>query len=160
MSTLYDIQGDIEQLYVLATEDGDEQAFLDTLESLKGELSEKAAGYVQVMKQLEMEETECDKVIEAFKAKKQKRVNSRNRMSEALMSAMDTAGVCVLPAGEYELKIVKNGGLKPLEITGEVPDNFTKVVIEPDKAKIREALEFVDLDFAHLGERGRRLKIV
>ena len=159
MSTLYDIQGEFLVLYQLATEDEDEQAFLDTLESLKGDLANKAAGYVQVMKQIEMEEDECDKVIEAFKAKKQKRVNSRKRMSEALMSAMDVAGMEELEAGDYNLKIVKNGGLKPLEITGEVPDNFTKVEIVPDNSKIREALEFTELPFAKLGERGRHLRI-
>ena len=156
---MYDIQDDCIALYQLATEEEDEQAFLDTLEGLKGELEAKATGYVQVMKQLEMEEAECDRVIEAFKAKKQKRANSYERMSEALMSAMETAGVDTLDAGDYELKIINNGGLQPLEITGEVPDNFLKVVFEPDKAKIREALQFVDLNFAKLGERGKHLKI-
>lgn len=157
--TLYDIQGEFLALYELATEEEDEQAFLDTLESLKGELEVKASGYVSVMKQLEMEEAECDKVIEAFKAKKQKRANSRKRMSEALMSAMETAGEDVLNAGDYELKIVNNGGLQPLEITGEVPDNFMKVIYEPDNAKIREALQYTNLDFARLGERGKHLRI-
>ena len=157
--TLYDIKGEFIALYELATEDGDEQAFLDTLESLKGDLADKAAGYVEVMKQLEMEEGECDKVIEAFKAKKQKRADSRKRMSEAIMSAMDIAGVDKLDAGNYELKVVNNGGLQPLEITGDVPDNFLKVIYEPDNAKIREALQFTELDFARLKERGRRLKI-
>lgn len=157
--TLFDIKGDFLALYQLATEEEDEQAFLDTLEGLKGELEVKAAGYVQVMKQLEMEEAECDKVIEAFKAKKQKRANSYKRMSEALISAMEVAGEETLKAGEYELKIVGNGGLQPLEITGEVPDNFLKVIYEPDNAKIREALKYTELPFAHLNERGKRLKI-
>lgn len=158
--TLYDIQSEFMQLYELATEEEDEQAFLDTLEGLKGELEVKASGYVNVMKQLEMEATECDKVIEAFKAKKQTRVNSYKRMSEALQSAMETAGVDVLNAGDYELKIVNNGGLQPLEITGDVPGNFQKIIYEPDNKKIREALiEGQDLNFAHLKERGKHLKI-
>lgn len=158
--TLYDIVGEYEQLYELAIEDGDHQAFLDTLEGLKGELEVKASGYVQVMKQLEMEEAECDKVIEAFKAKKQTRANSIKRMSEALQSAMETAGVDVLNAGDYELKIVNNGGVQPLVISGDVPDNFMKVVYEPDNKKIREALiDGQELDFARLGERGKHLRI-
>lgn len=158
--TLYDIVGEYEQLYALAIEDGDKQAFLDTLEGLKGELEVKASGYVQVMKQLEMEEAECDKVIEAFKAKKQTRANSIKKMSEALQSAMETAGVDVLNAGDYELKIVNNGGVQPLIISGDVPDSFMKVIYEPDNKKIREALiDGQELDFARLGERGRHLKI-
>lgn len=157
--TLFDIVGEYKQLYELAIEDGDKQAFLDTLEGLKGELEVKAAGYVQVIKQLEMETAECDRVIEAFQAKKQTRANSIKRMSEALQSAMETAGVDVLNAGDYELKIVNNGGLQPLEITGEVPDNFMKVIYEPDNAKIRAALKDTELDFAHLKERGKHLRI-
>ena len=157
--TLFDIVGEYKQLYELAIEDGDKQAFLDTLEGLKGELEVKAAGYVQVIKQLEMEADECDRVIEAFKAKKQTRANSIKRMSEALQAAMETAGVDVLNAGDYELKIVNNGGVQPLEITGEVPDNFLKVIYEPDNAKIREALKYTELNFAHLKERSRHLKI-
>lgn len=158
--TLFDIVGEYERLYELAIEDEDHQAFIDTLEGLKGELENKAAGYVQVMKQLEMEEAECDKVIEAFKAKKQTRANSIKRMSEALQSAMETAGVDVLKAGDYELKIVNNGGVQPLVISGDVPDNFMKVIYEPDNRKIREALiDGQELDFARLGERGRHLKI-
>lgn len=158
--TLYDIQGEFLQLYQIATEEGDEQAFLDTLESLRGDLAIKAAGYVAVMKQLQMEEEECDKVIEAFKAKKELRKNNRKRMSEAIMTAMDIAGLTELPAGNYNLKIVKNGGVQPLKIEGEVPDAFMKVIYEPDNAKIRDALkEGQELGFAHLEERGRHLNI-
>lgn len=159
MSSLYDIESDFLALYELATTEGDEQAFLDTLEALKGELEVKAGGYVHVIKQLEMEADECDKVIDAFKAKKATRTNNVKRMKEALMQAMDIAGVDKLPAGEYTLKIAKNGGLQPL-VLGEVPDNYMKVKLEPDTDKIRKALnDGEDLSFARLEERGRHLCI-
>lgn len=159
MSTLYDIKGEFMQLYELATEDGDEQAFLDTLESLKGDLANKAADYIRVMKQLAMESKECDIVADTFKCKKLRRDKAYKRMNDALMEAMQTAGIEELDAGEYKLKIVNNGGVLPLEITGEVPDNFLKVSYEPDKAKIREALQYTELPFAHFGEKGKRLNI-
>lgn len=159
MSSLYDIESDFLALYELATTEGDEQAFLDTLEALKGELEVKAGGYVHVIKQLEMEADECDKVIDAFKAKKATRTNNVKRMKEALIQAMDIAGVDKLPAGEYTLKIAKNGGLQPL-VLGEVPDNYMKVKLEPDTDKIRKALnDGEDLSFAYLEERGRHLNI-
>ena len=158
--TLYEIKEEFLQLYELALSDDDEQAFLDTLEALKGELEVKASGYIHVIKQLEMEANECDKVVEAFEAKKNKRLNSIKRMKEALISAMDIAEVDSLPAGEYTLKIAKNGGVEPMKIDGEVPDNFMKVIYEPDNKKIREALKNGEaLDFAHLEERGRHLNI-
>jgi hypothetical protein len=158
--TLYDIKGEFLSLYELATEENDEQAFADTLEGLKGELEVKANGYVQVIKQLEMEQDECDKIIAAFKAKKETRANNVKRMKLALIMAMDAAEVDTLPAGDYTLKIVKNGGLQPLKIDGDVPDNFTKVRIEPDNDLIRKALnDGEELSFAHLEPRGRHLNI-
>lgn len=160
MSTLYEITGEFYALYEMATEDEDQQAFLDTLESLQYELHDKARGYAHVIKQLAMEAEECDKIIEAFTAKKQRRLNNVKRMKEALIGAMDAAGVKDVPAGEYTLKIVKNGGLQPLKIDGDVPDNYTKVIVQPDNEKIRKELnEGKNLGFAHLEERGRHLNI-
>ena len=159
-TTLFDLKEQFRLLYELATSEEDEQAFLDTLEGLKGELEVKAGGYTHVIKQLEMEAKECDNVIAAFKAKKEVRENHIKRMKEALMEAMDAAGVESIPAGEYTLKIAKNGGLQPLKIDGDVPDSFTKVIVEPDNKKIRDALlEGQELEFAHLEERGRHLNI-
>lgn len=159
-TTLYELKDEFRALYELAATDDDEQAFLDTLEALRGELQSKASGYVHVIKQLEMEADECSKVIDAFKHKKEVRSNHVKRMKEALIEAMDAAGVEQLPAGEYTLKIAKNGGLQPLKIDGEVPDNFTKIKIEPDNDLIRKALnDGEELGFAHLEERGRHLNI-
>lgn len=160
MSSLYDLKGEFKALYELAINDEDQQAFLDTLEGLKGELEVKAGGYVHVIKQLMMEADECDKLIDAFTAKKSARMNNVKRMKEALIDAMDAAGIDSLKAGEFNLKISKNGGLQPMKITGEVPDSFTKVVVEPDNKKIRDALANGEsLEFAHLEERGRHLNI-
>lgn len=160
MSTLFDITGEFLALYELATTEDDPQVFLDTFEALKGELEVKAGGYAQIIKQLEMEEGECDKVIETFKQKKTVRANNVKRMKEALMNAMDAAGVESIPAGDFTLKIAKNGGLQPLKIDGEVPDNFKKIIYEDDNNKIREALKNgEELSFAHLEERGRHLNI-
>ena len=160
MSTLYDITGEFLNLYEMATGEEDEQTFLDTLESLQYELQDKAAGYANVIAQLEMESSQCELVIDDFKKKRERRQNSIKRMKEALMTAMDVAGLDKLPAGDYTMKIAKNGGLQPLKITGDVPDFYCKVVVEPDNQKIREALkEGEKLDFAYLEERGRHLNI-
>lgn len=159
-TTLYGLKDEFRALYELAATDDDEQAFLDTLEALKGELEVKAGGYVHVIKQLEMEVNGCDNVLDEFQKKKSRRVNGIKRMKEALMEAMDAAGVDSIPAGEYTLKIAKNGGLQPLKIDGVVPDNFKKIIYEDDKDLIRKALnDGEELSFAHLEERGRHLNI-
>ena len=160
MSSLYELTGEFQALYELAINDEDPQAFLDTLEGLKGELEVKAGGYIHVIMQLMMEANECDKVVEAFEAKKQTRVNNVKRMKEALIGAMDAAGIDTLKAGEYTLKIAKNGGVQPMKITGDVPDNYKKVIYEDDKELIRKALnDGKELSFAHLEPRGRHLNI-
>lgn len=160
MSSLYELTNEFEILYELAASDDDEQAFLDTLEGLKGELESKSGGYVHVINQLAMEAAECSKVIDAFRAKKEIRENHIKRMKEALMNAMDAAGIDKLQAGEYTLKIAKNGGLQPLKIDGDVPDSFTKVIVQPDNDLIRKALNDGEvLGFAHLEPRGRHLNI-
>ena len=69
MSSLYEFTSEFMLLSALAASDEDEQAFLDTLEGLKGELSAKAGGYVHVINQLAMAAAECSKVMNACKAK-------------------------------------------------------------------------------------------
>ena len=56
--------------------------------------------------------------------------------------------------------VCKNGGKQPMEITGDVPDNYKRVVYETDTEKIRKELEAgATLPFAHLEECGEHLRI-
>lgn len=158
--TLYDIQGEYLALYDLATAEDDEQAFLDTLECLHGELAVKGEGYAKVIKQLEMEADECDKVIEAFTRKRELRKNHVKKMKEAYLEAMGIAGLDEIQAGAYKIKVKGNGGKAPLIITGDVPDNFMKIKYEPDNELIRKAIESGDdVGFAHLAPRGKHIEI-
>ena len=161
--TLFDIKGEFFRLYELAVQNDDpecEEAFNNALDDLKTDLAGKSAGYVHVIKQLDMEADECDKVIEAFKAKKEARKNHIAKMKNALLDAMDAAQLTEIKAGEYTLKIAKNGGKQPLIIDSTVPDNYMKIKYEPDNDLIRTAIEEgKEINFAHLEERGRHLNI-
>ena len=164
--TLYDITGEYLRLYNLMTDEDlmetEDDAIKDTLESLNYDLADKSAGYVHVIKQLDMEVDECDRAIEFFKHKKEVRQNNVKRLKEALLNAMDIAGLKELKAGSYTLKIAKNGGKAPLEIPDEslVPERFMKIKYEPDKELIRKTIEDgTELPFAEIKERGRHLSI-
>ena len=161
--TLFDIKGEFFRLYELAVQNDNpecEEAFNNALDDLKTDLAGKSAGYVHVIKQLDMEADECDKVIEAFKAKKEARKNHIAKMKNALLDAMDAAQLTEIKAGEYTLKIAKNGGKQPLIIDSTVPDNYMKIKYEPDNDLIRTAIEEgKEINFAHLEERGRHLNI-
>lgn len=159
--SIFSIVGEFQQLYELATseEEQAEQVFIDTLESLKGELDKKSEGYVAVINRLSAEMDKADEISKNYAAIKKSRENHIRRMKDILMYAMDTLGVNEMPAGDLTIKIKKNGGLQPLKITGEVPENMTKVTIDNDNDKIRAYLKDHECDWAHLEERGRHIEI-
>lgn len=161
-ATLFDIVGEYQDLYMMATdEEQDSQVFQDTLESIMGELEVKSAGYVAVMNRLESEMKKADEISKAYAAVKKSRENSIKRMKDTVMAAMIAMDKTEIPAGELTIKIVNNGGLEPLVIDGDVPENMTKITIENDTAKIREYLKEHDgkCEFAHLEPRGKHISI-
>lgn len=161
-ATLFDIVGEFQELYQMATseEEQAEQVFIDTLDSLMGELETKSAGYVAVINRLEAEQAKAEEVSKAYSAVAKSRKNAIKRMKDALLYAMDTIGATEMAAGDLTIKIKKNGGLQPMVIDGNVPDSLTKVTIEPDNEKIRAYLkEHTDCEWAHLEERGRHIEI-
>lgn len=160
MAALFDIVGEFQQLYEMATSDDiDPDVFEGTLEALTGELEVKSAGYVAVINQLEMEEGKADELEKRYAAIRNSRKNAVKRMKDRLLMAMDALGKKELPAGDQTINVQKNGGLEPLKITGDVPEKFTKVTIEPDNQKIREFLKENTCDWARLLERGKHISI-
>ena len=159
-STLYELTGEVLELKdLLSDPEVDEQTVLDTLEGVQGELEAKAEDYVKVMRTLDAEAKAFDAEADFFRQKALVRKNNIKRMKEALLNAMILTGheSSGLNAGQFTLKVQKNGGLAPLKITGEVPDELTKK--EPDNDKIREYLKDHDAEWAHFEERGRHLAI-
>lgn len=163
MNNLFNIVGEFNELYQMATseEEQAEQVFIDTLESLKGELTQKAAGYVAVMNRLDMEMKKAEEIEKRYKAIKESRKNAIQRMKDACLWACDNLGVTEIDAGDVKIKVKNNGGQLPLIIDKpeSVPENLTKITIEPDNAKIREYLKDNKCDFAHIGERGRHIEV-
>lgn len=161
MASIFNIAGEFEYLHELATqEDIDEQLFNDTLEALTGELEVKGAGYVAVIQQLDMEAKKAKELADAFKLKADTRINAIGRMKDALKVAMTRIGTDKIDAGDFTIKLQKNGGKQPMIMDGDVPNDYLKVIYEPDKDKIRQALEDgTELPFAHLEERGKHVVI-
>lgn len=163
---LFDIVGDYQLLYDMATDvTGDpeqEQTFADTLEALKGELEVKAEGYIHVIRQLEMEQERAEQLEYEWHLKAIKRKDSIQRMKSALVDAMKQTGHEQLEAGDYTLKVVKNGGQAPIIYDDEsaIPQSLMRIKYEKDAKLIREYLtEHPDTKWAHIGERGVHLGI-
>ena len=161
MANLYELTSNYETvLNMLYEEDIDEQMILDTLESIEGEIEDKADGYAKIIKELESKR-------DARKAEAKRLTDSAavfdNRiktLKQNLFNAMKQTGKTKFATDLFSFNIVKNGGLQKITLEGEVPEEFTKTIIETDMEKIREALRVLgDLPFAHLEPRGESLRI-
>lgn len=161
MSNLYELTNNYETvLNMLYDEDADEQMILNTLESIEGEIEDKADNYAKIIKELE--------------AKRDARKNEAKRLNDSaitfdnrikslkqnLFNTMKETGKTKFATNLFAFNIVKNGGKQAIEIDGEVPEQYTKTIIENDTDKIRQALENGEnLPFAHLKARGESLRI-
>ena len=163
MASLYQLTTEYQALLELGDSDDpeDQEAFFTTLEGLDYELDLKADDYAAVIMQLngkaEMIKKEIDRLTGIQKA-----INKNvDRMMDVLKNSMEVTGRTDIKTDLHSFKIVKNGGKAPLEVDeAAVPDRFKRVIVETDKAKIREALEAgEEFPWAKIGERGTHLRI-
>lgn len=161
MSNLYQLTNDYETvLNMLYDEDADEQMILDTLEAIEGEIEDKANNYAKIIKELEAKQNarkeEAKRLTESAKVFE----NRVKALKSNLFNSMKKTGKTKFETDLFSFNIAKNGGKQTLTIDGEVPEEYTKAVIENDTDKIRQALESGEkLTFAHLEPRGESLRI-
>ncbi len=157
--TLYKLSAEaLELLDLMEDPDIDPQVLTDTLEAVMAEIDMKVDDYCTVINHLSAKMDQIDKEAKRLTTWKQSISGNIKRMKETLMGAMDATGRKKIETEHYRIGIQKNGGVQPMTITGDVPEEYCK--LEPDNAKIREALDKgAELDFAHFEERGRSLRI-
>ena len=161
MSNLYQLTNNYETvLNMLYDEDADEQMILDTLEAIEGEIEDKADNYAKIIKELEAKQNarkeEAKRLTESAKVLE----NRVKALKSNLFNSMKASGKTKFATDLFSFNIAKNGGKQTLTIDGEVPEEYTKAVIENDTDKIRQALENGEkLTFAHLEPRGESLRI-
>lgn len=166
METLYELTQDYQALleYADSVDPDDEQVFLDTLDGIFGAIDVKFDQYATVMEQMTAHEDMLDREIMRL-MRLQKAINhNKQRMKERLYESMVATDRMKIQTDLHTFSIRKNGGKLPLIIHegADIPDKWCKVIVEPDKEKIRLALETGNVDvlkFAHLGERGSHLEI-
>lgn len=161
MSNLYQLTNDYEiVLNMLYDEDADEEMILDTLESIEGEIEDKADNYAKIIKELEAKQNarkeEAKRLTESAKIFE----NRVKALKSNLFNSMKATGKTKFATDLFSFNIAKNGGKQTLTIDGEVPEEYTKTITENDTDKIRQALEKGEkLTFAHLEPRGESLRI-
>lgn len=161
MSNLYQLTNNYETvLNMLYDEDADEQMILDTLESIEGEIEDKADNYAKIIKELESKrdsrKAEAKRLLDSATVFD----NRIKALKNNLYNAMKTTGKTKFATDLFSFNIARNGGKQSLTIDGEVPEEYTKTTVENDTDKIRQALEEgKELAFAHLEPRGESLRI-
>lgn len=161
MSSLYKLTAEYEQLLnMLYDEDIDEQMIIDTIESKESEIEDKADNYAKIIKELEAKANarreEAKRLTENAKVFE----NRVKVLKSNLFNSMKQIEKTKFATDLFSFNIVKNGGKQALTIDGDVPEEYTKTIIENDTDKIRQALEEgKELSFAHLEPRTESLRI-
>ncbi|REI31480.1 siphovirus Gp157 family protein [Staphylococcus felis] len=92
MSSLFDLKDAYQKVYELITEQGEESALIDTLQSINDALEDKADGYVAVIKTLEADNVAIDEEIKRLRQRKTTNQNGISRLKESLQFAMESTG--------------------------------------------------------------------
>ncbi len=141
----------------------DEQTILDTLESIEGEIEDKADNYARIIKNLtaeaEMAKAEADRLD-----RRRKSLEARaDWLKRTLKANMEFIGKTKFKTALFSFSISKNGGKQPMTITenlGEIPNKF---LIQQDplvnKEAVRELLKDKEVEWAHLEPYGTHLNI-
>lgn len=155
------------EVYDMADDpDMDEDSWFGMMESIEGDIEQKAEATAMVMKNWEAEAEGLEKEAARLKARADVLRNKAAWSKAGLFKMMKATGKTKFKTDRFSFGIQKNGGSAPLVIKEGITANdldpqyikFPDPVI--DKAAIREELEAgVILEFAHLGERGESLRI-
>lgn len=168
MANLYQLTDDFLTVFnMLEDEEIEEQAILDTLESLNYEIEDKADGYAKIIKTLDNNAGGLKKEIERLIARKQVFENRSKFLKTTLETSMKAIGKPKFTTNLFSFNIQKNGGLRKLTIDTNIIEDIPKTyrVKQPDilnNEKIRELLASKEdnaCEFAHLEPQGESLRI-
>lgn len=164
MNTLYELT-DQYQIIMDMLYDGetDEQLVMDTLESIDGEIKDKADNYAKIIRMM-LADAEILKDEETRLYARRKSLEMRaQRMKDNLQANLEFIGKTKFKTALFSFSVAKNGGKQPLEITenlGEIPGKYLiPQPPVPDKEAIRQLLAEKEVDWAHLAPYGKHLNI-
>ena len=161
--TLYELTTEYMKVKALLEDDEAEESTInDTLDAYLGaDIEEKAEGYAIVIKELEAEAAKWKAEKERVEAHYKTLSNNISRMKTRMLEAMSMMDKPEIKTEHFNIKIAKNGGQAPLVFVPDapIPEQYRKW--EPDKNKIREAINLGEdvSSFAYLGARGTHINI-
>ena len=141
-------------------------AFIDTLESIEGEIEDKADNYAKLIKEFEAEAEKFDKESKRLADKRDAIKNKVSRMKRSLEQAMIVTGKTKFKTELFSFGIQKNTPSVVLSFDDKdaaeidkLPDRFVKVTKTVNKTAIKDAINAgEDIGFAHL-EQSESIRI-
>lgn len=146
-------------------EDGetDEQVIFDTLESIEGEIEDKADNYAKMIRNLQASVDVLKAEEERLYYRRKSTENHIQRLKDNLQANLEFIGKTKFKTDLFSFSVAKNGGKQPLSITDnldEIPEKY--LIPQPPKVNndaVRELLKEKTVDWAHLEPYGRHLNI-
>lgn len=164
MSTIYELTDawkTVEEM--LYDGETDEQTILDTLESIEGEIEDKADNYARLIKNMAADVTALKAEEERLHGRRTSLENRIQRLKNTLQANLEFIGKTKFKTQMFSFSVSKNGGKQPLVITdnlGDIPGKYLIPQIPlPDKEAIRELLAEKEVEWAHLEPYGKHLTI-
>ncbi|WP_024547007.1 siphovirus Gp157 family protein [Picosynechococcus sp. NKBG15041c] len=169
MATLFEITADIrllEDLLENVDDDKQEAMILDFLMGSQDDLKEKVDNYIELIQELQARSTARKEHAKQLMELARTDENKARRLKALLQTHLESLEIKRLNTPRHRVTIAQNGGKAPLILhdfsVENLPEQFKTVIIEPDTAAIRAAVEAGDeavQAIAHLGERGQSLRI-
>ena len=146
-------------------EDGetDEQVIFDTLESIEGEIEDKADNYAKMIRNLQASVDVLKAEEERLYQRRKSTENHIQRLKDNLQANLEFIGKTKFKTDLFSFSVSQNGGKQPLSITDnldEIPGKY--LIPQPPKVDndaVRELLKEKSVDWAHLEPYGRHLNI-
>ncbi len=146
-------------------EDGEtnEQVIFDTLESIEGEIEDKADNYAKMIRNLQASVDVLKAEEERLYYRRKSTENHIQRLKDNLQANLEFIGKTKFKTDLFSFSVAKNGGKQPLSITDnldEIPGKY--LIPQPPKVNndaVRELLKEKTVDWAHLEPYGRHLNI-
>jgi len=138
LPSLYSLTDDFNKL--MDIEDPNEFE-LSLLATIAGDIETKAENICKLVKQFEL-------TAESFKAE-EKRISERrkalenhaDRIKRYMKESLTFANIDKVQAGTFSVSIRPSQGSLQIEDMAAIPAEYIKVVYEPDKAKIKDAIK-------------------
>lgn len=143
--------------------DTDEQVILDTLESIDGEIEDKADNFAKLIKNALSDAEILGAEEERIRKRRLSIENRVKRLKDTLQANLEYVGKTKFKTALFSFSVAGNGGKQPLSITDNLDEIPGKYLIpqapKVNNEAVRELLKEKEVEWAHLEPYGKHLNI-